>query len=157
MQECLVVIIVKYLDGQVELALEFHVQLFHHHQRYFFVCHLPYQRMLKRMAIRTMTDIVKQYTHVKRFGLAVADLDILAFEGLHRSHHQVHSPKRMVKTRMSSSWIDIVGHAELLDAPESLKIWVLYQLVHQGAGNGDQAVDGIIDDLVLIHHCKVAD
>lgn len=113
--------------------------------------------MLQGMAVRPVTDIVKQDAAVQRLGFPVANPDTLAAQCLNGFYHQVERAEGMVKPGMGCAGIDIFGHAKLLDTPQSLKKRMLDELIYQCARYGQKTIYRIINDLAFMHPCKIAD
>jgi hypothetical protein len=56
----------------------------------------------------------------------------------------------VMKTRVIGTWIYIAAKTQLLYAPETLEIRVLYDIKYELMRNGNKAVDRIVKYLALI-------
>ena len=65
--------------------------------------------------------------------------------------HQVESTDGMLETRMLGRGVNHVGHAELLDAGESLHQRVLHNVEQQSSGNLDESEYGIVNYFRIVH------
>ena len=146
MQELLGIVVGENLYAQVEPTAELLVEQWHHHQGDVFVRHMMDQGMFEGMAVGSVAQIVQEYGAIEGFGFLFGNIDLFLSEGLYGLLHQVHGAQGMVETRVGGAGVYQFRHAELLDAPESLHIWVFEQIVDQFAWDGDETVDGVVDD-----------
>ncbi len=71
---------------------------------------------------------------------------------LYSQLHQVHRAQCMVEPGMQSSRIDQVCHAQLLDIPKSLEIWMGDQIKYNGRRNTDKAIYRIIYYFLFVQY-----
>ena len=62
----------------------------------------------------------------------------------------MHGTQRMVKTRMQRTGINQVGHAQLLNIPQPLKVRMLNKVEHQFRRDADKAVNRVVYNLLFI-------
>ena len=79
MQESLRIFVLEYLDGETKLPVHLFVHSFHQHQRDFFMRNSLYNRILKYMRKRTMSDVMQQDSCLYGFCFTVEDK--IAFGG----------------------------------------------------------------------------
>jgi hypothetical protein len=64
--------------------------------------------------------------------------------------HEVKGTEGVMKTRMIGTGIYIAAKAQLLDAPETLEIRMLYDIEYELMRNGDKAMHRVVKYLALI-------
>jgi hypothetical protein len=69
----------------------------------------------------------------------------------------VHGTDAMVEAGMDGARIDQGTQGQLFDAAESLKDIRVNQIQDDALGDLDEPMDGIVDDLVLIHAAKIGE
>ena len=65
----------------------------------------------------------------------------------------MHGPQRVVKTGVQSAGINKIGEAKLPDAAQTLEIRVFNNFENQTRWNGDEPVNGIVEDFFLAQNC----
>ena len=97
-----------------------------------------------------MTAVVQQDGQRSRLQLLVSDVVTLATQQLYGTPHEVHGAEAVCEARVVGSRIHQVGHADLLDAPKPLEIGVLDDVEMQLVGDADEAIDGVVEDLLFV-------
>jgi len=62
----------------------------------------------------------------------------------------VYRTKRVVKARVVGTGINVIGQPELRDSAQPLKIRMLNEVENQVKGNGDEAVNRVVENLMFI-------
>ncbi len=62
----------------------------------------------------------------------------------------MHSPERMMKSRVNGTRINKVGDPKLFDSSEPLNIRVLNNVVDQFVWDGNESVNGIVNDFLFV-------
>lgn len=97
-----------------------------------------------------MSAVMQQDGQRYRFQLLLADVVTLAPEQLDGTPHQMHGAQTVRKSGVVGAGIDHVGHADLLDPPQALEIWMLNDVKMQFVRDVDKSVDGVVDDFLLV-------
>ena len=56
-----------------------------------------------------------------------------------------------MKAGVLRAWVNQIAEAKLLDVPKPLKIRMLDQIIDQLAADGDEPVNGVVDDFLFVH------
>lgn len=62
----------------------------------------------------------------------------------------MHRTERVVKARVVGTGINVIGQSELRDSAQPLKIRMLNEVENQVKGNGDEAVNRVVENLMFI-------
>ena len=98
-----------------------------------------------------MADVVKQYGQLGRFMFRIGDLHIFVPKAVEHTPHQMHRAQRVLKPCMERSGVYKVRQAELSDMTQPLEPGMGYYIKYQFTPDGDKSVEGIVDDLFLVH------
>ena len=79
----------------------------------------------------------------------------------------MHGAEAVGKAGVVRARIHQIGHADLLDAPKSLEIRMLYDVEMQFVRDADEAVNGVVEDFLFVWRgghkmlisigCKISD
>ena len=61
----------------------------------------------------------------------------------------MHCPNSMVKTSVQCARVNQIGHAQLFNMAQSLKIGMIDKVVDQVCGQCNKAVNGVVNDLTF--------
>ena len=64
--------------------------------------------------------------------------------------HQIHRTQSVLEPGVKRPRVDIVRKTKLLDVTKSLKIRMGYNIEDEFARNGDESVDGVVNDLLFV-------
>ena len=148
--ESFLIFLFEHLNGHIEPSAVDFVELLHHFQREFLVRNALHDAVFQSVREGTVTAVVQQNSQRSCLKLLVCDVVALATQQMYGAPHEVHGAKAMGKTGVVRSRIYQVGHADLLDAPKPLKIWVFDNVEMQLVGDADEAIDGVVEDFLFI-------
>lgn len=64
----------------------------------------------------------------------------------------MHRPEGVIESGVNRTGIDQIGQAELSDAPQSLKKWVLNDIKYERGVYSNKPVNRVLDDLFFIQN-----
>jgi hypothetical protein len=102
------------------------------------------ERIFKCMGERPMANIMQQNSDRGISRLLFADGNILQTQTVDGVVHQVHSPDRMMKTGVQGPGVNHIGHAQLLNPPQTLKPGVIYQVEDQVIAHRNKTINRIV-------------
>ena len=117
----------------------------------------PDEGVFQYMRERTMSDVVHQDSRLYSLGFRVEDKLPFLLERLDGLAHQVESPQRVLKTRMTGTRIDHRCQPQLIDTVESLKQRMLHDVIKQSSWYFDKPEYRVVDDFCVVHNssdCK---
>jgi len=74
----------------------------------------------------------------------------LVSEGFKRCIHQVHGAQSVMKTGVQCSGIYQVGHAQLFNITQPLKVWMGYKVKDQFGWDTDKTVNRVVNYFLFI-------
>src|SRR5699024_9511938 len=96
---------------------------------------------------RSVTDVVQQHSNKRALIFGRTDGGILFAQVIQGTLGQFHSAQGMGETRVLRGGENQIAQSHLLDAPQPLHIWMINEFENGSLGNGDKAVDGIVEYL----------
>ena len=97
-----------------------------------------------------MAAIMQQNGQRSRFKFLISNIVALAAQQLYGTPHEVHGAEAMGKAGVVGSWVHQIGHADLLDAPKPLEIWMLDNIKMQFVWDTDEAINRIVEDFLFV-------
>ena len=56
----------------------------------------------------------------------------------------------MMETGMQSAGVNQMGHPQLFNVAQALKVWVIYQVIHQFGWYADEPVNRVVYDFLFV-------
>ena len=100
------VFVLEYLEGEVQSAVHFAVDLFHQEQRYLLVAYSAYERALEHVGEWAVPDVVHEYGGLCGLGLAVEDEHSFLRQRSDGFAHEVVGAERMLEAGVLGRWVD---------------------------------------------------
>ena len=141
-------------DGEGELPAKFLVQPFHEKEGDFFMVDID-EGMLQSVRKGAMPDVMEQNGDGNSLGLLLRNVHSFGAKHVDGLPHEVERTEGMVETGVERAGVNIMGEAQLFDAPQPLEPRVLHEVEKDVIWNADETVNGVVENFLLVHAAKV--